>query len=760
MSSLSSSLLDRTRRPRGLKLPLGVWLAGVVVGWLLLAGLGSQPPAASSPEAAPGERFIGPGVKVWEIVRPEGPQVVQIIEVDRREPRIHLGVTLAGGRVLGLETVSVQAAKATTESRYPIAAINGDFFAIARGPYQGMPIGAFLISTEEGDEIVRTPYPRTSLVIGPEGGLDLRIVKWRGTVKRPDGVSRRLDGVNEYRKANTLILFTPRFGDLTHTNPGGIEVYLTPDALPLRPGVAIKARVRAVQTGAGNAPIAPNGLVLSGAGSGSAFLRGLKPGDEMRLEVQFDPPLAPGTHIIGGGPRLVSNGQVDLRNERGILTKSFAERRHPRTAVGLRDDKVFLVAVDGRQPGHSVGMSLRELAEQMVALGCTEAMNLDGGGSTTLWVRGQVLNRPSDGRERRVANTLMVFSTAPKGALARLRGLPRRVAVLAGSNLRWTLHGEDQYYNPVKLSPADVVWASSDPAVKVDEQGRITFRGKIEPPADTPFATVEVTARIGRVTAAVALEIYPVPAKLTITPAAASLLPGESVRLRVRAWGVDDRELMVSPEALTWSCPARLGRLGPGGLFQAVDGAAAGEVVASFGGVTAKALLRVGGESRVVADFEAGPAWTLAVIPEGLAGSVSFSMVRARSGSRSLAIRYDFSSATGTRAVYAKSALSIGPARRIRAWVYGDGSGSWLRARARGPDGKGYYLTLARAVDWQGEWREVSAKLPATAVGSLTLESIYVVEIDDSRRHQGVLYIDDLRADFSPPPAIPSLPAE
>jgi len=175
------------------------WLAALLPLTLLLIP-GSRPRQAFSVPETPEKQFIGPGVTYRELVRPEGPQVVQVVSVIRREKLIQLGASLAGRRVLGLATVSDQAAAASSDRRTPIAAVNGDFFAIARGPYQGMPIGGFLLKTPTGDEIVRTPYPRTALVIEPGGGLDMRIVRWHGSVKRPDGAVRRLDGVNEYRK--------------------------------------------------------------------------------------------------------------------------------------------------------------------------------------------------------------------------------------------------------------------------------------------------------------------------------------------------------------------------------------------------------------------------------------------------------------------------------------------------------------------------------------------------------------------------------
>ncbi|MCP4726136.1 MAG: phosphodiester glycosidase family protein, partial [bacterium] len=74
---------------------------------------------------------------------------------------------------------------------------------------------------------------------------------------------------------------------------------------------------------------------------------------------------------------------------------------------------IFLITVDGRRPGHSIGMSLYELSEFMLELGCEEAMNLDGGGSTTMWINGKIRNRPSDGIVRPIANAILIYSSKP-----------------------------------------------------------------------------------------------------------------------------------------------------------------------------------------------------------------------------------------------------------------------------------------------------------------------------------------------------------
>jgi exopolysaccharide biosynthesis protein len=112
--------------------------------------------------------------------------------------------------------------------------------------------------------------------------------------------------------------------------------------------------------------------------------------------------------VIGGGPRLLTDGQF-VGGEG--FRPSFADRRHPRTAIGrLADGRILLVVVGGRQPYHSLGMTLVELANLMRQLGAVDALNLDGGGSATLVVRGTVINLPSDeAGERPVSDVLLVM---------------------------------------------------------------------------------------------------------------------------------------------------------------------------------------------------------------------------------------------------------------------------------------------------------------------------------------------------------------
>lgn len=115
--------------------------------------------------------------------------------------------------------------------------------------------------------------------------------------------------------------------------------------------------------------------------------------------------------IVGGGPQLIKNGKIEITFAQEKWGESFSTTRHPRTAIGkTKDGKILLLVVDGRQPNYSVGVSLTELANFLLEFGAMEAINLDGGGSSTMVVENKIVNKPSDQTgERPVSDALLVF---------------------------------------------------------------------------------------------------------------------------------------------------------------------------------------------------------------------------------------------------------------------------------------------------------------------------------------------------------------
>ena len=210
-------------------------------------------------------------------------------------------------------------------------------------------------------------------------------------------------GLNEARPDDGAVLYSAAVGASTRTT-GGTEIILedTHDGrwLPLAVGQTVRGRVRLVRD-AGDSPLNSDTLVLSLGPKLAARAPKLAAGAELRIVTETFPDLTGVTTAIGGGPTLVRDGKA--------MTWSCLRMRHPRTAVGWDKDHLYLVEVDGRQNDLSIGMTFPELAAYMAKLGCEQAMNLDGGGSATMWVFGQVMNSPSEGRERPGANALVVL---------------------------------------------------------------------------------------------------------------------------------------------------------------------------------------------------------------------------------------------------------------------------------------------------------------------------------------------------------------
>lgn len=279
------------------------------------------------------------------------------------------------------------------------AAINGGFFSSA-----GDPLGCLMI---EG-ELLSEPDPqRTCAGFGENGTVLFDRIRMDVAVVSGAAVPARIDGVNRLRRADELIMYTPRFDLFTRTNQFGTEA------------IIVGGVITEVRDLRGNNPIPRDGVVVSGHGRARQWiLQNLQPGMPGTIVTAIvsasgDPRWAQVRSMIGGGPRLLAAGQfVGGEN----FSRVFGDRRHPRSAIGLLPDgRVVLVTVDGRQPYQSIGMTLMEFAMELRRIGAVEAMNLDGGGSTTLVVGGQVVNLPADEMgERPVGDALTVMPSTTR----------------------------------------------------------------------------------------------------------------------------------------------------------------------------------------------------------------------------------------------------------------------------------------------------------------------------------------------------------
>jgi len=348
---------------------------------------------ASAHGAPKAERYIS----YTNVVYPHIPLSIHVVKGDRTRADLRLHTTLGGGGVMGMGNVTDQLKALPAELGTPLAAINGDFYEKAKD-YPGRPRDLQI----RNGEVLTHPAGHACFWIDADGTPRMTNVYSRFRVTWPDGDSTPF-GLNVERTNGTAVLYSAVLGDSTMTR-GGIEYVLegSPGCewLPLRAGKTYEAVVRQMTTN-GNSRLDRQTVVLSVSPELAAGLKPLKPGDRVKFALETTPAIVGVEVAIGGGPELVRAGQV-------MSWKGWIHVPHPRTAVGWNKDHIFLVQVDGRQLDVSLGMTFSELADFMLKLGCESAMNLDGGGSATLWAFGAVRNSPSEGQERPAPNALVV----------------------------------------------------------------------------------------------------------------------------------------------------------------------------------------------------------------------------------------------------------------------------------------------------------------------------------------------------------------
>ena len=331
---------------------------------------------------------------------PEGPWSIHLVKIERGNPDYELHSMLANGTVTGMTTLSDQVKALPPALGRPVAAVNGDFYLTSPKAYNGDPQGIQIL---EG-ELVSGPTEHACFWIDSSGQPKTGVVQSLFRATWPHGSTTPF-GLNEERPGDGAVLYTPRMGPSTGTKNGGREFVLeaveTNKWLPLRVGAKVKARVREIRE-AGDTALAPGMMVLSLGPQLLVDAPIVNVGDEVQLSTATLPDMTGAEMAMGGGPRLV----VDGKPMNGWKSPN---QRHPRTALGWNKDYIYLMLVDGRQPGRSVGMSFQEMADYFIKIGCTHAMNLDGGGSASMWLLGQVVSSPSEGQERPVANGLVVL---------------------------------------------------------------------------------------------------------------------------------------------------------------------------------------------------------------------------------------------------------------------------------------------------------------------------------------------------------------
>lgn len=367
---------------------------------------------------------ISPGLNIYRYDWDLETCVLYIAEISRDEPALKFEVSLANSEVLGKETVRSMAIRRTQGGdRKVVVAVNGGFGVLGdmRG-YGGVLENIYI---QDGELITQPTDNDACFGVTESGEFISTPVKMNASIKIGDHSltigcinQRRLDGCQ-------ITLYTPRFGDSTRTNRRrGKEIGLSGLKLPISANYANNYNVDTVSTD-GNSSIPEDGLILwISSQIKEPAVSAFKQNASGTIHVSLDPPEWNDVrHAIGGRIRLLKNGKINqelvdlhIKNlDKHVPGKrnQFLNLSHePRTALGYNEDTLYLAVADGRQPKYSTGLTLYELASILIELGATEAINLDGGSSSTFVVNDQVVNKPSGQKEREVLNAVFITMDA------------------------------------------------------------------------------------------------------------------------------------------------------------------------------------------------------------------------------------------------------------------------------------------------------------------------------------------------------------
>ena len=647
-------------------------------------------------------------------------------------------VVTYGSELTSRNTISSAAKSLEAKGYRVVAGINGDFYNTSNG----LPIG--LVITEgqvrssdagyyaigfraDGSAVLGKPQIKISADLGYQrtdsAGYATEVV-------------RNVVGINKARVATGgIYLYTYDFNSrhTTGTTEAGVDVLCTIETGSLSVGGTVTVRAEAVRDGATVTSIGPNQLVLTAnAKSDSYFtdaLRGVQPGTELTLSLtSANSAWNEVEYAVGALYSLVENGKT---------VSGLAAGMNPRTAVGQRPDGTLVFyTIDGRKSGHSIGASMSQVASRLIELGCTTALCLDGGGSTTLTVTqpdataAKTVNIPSDGGERAVSNQLFLVSNSQAtGQLDHFYVSAEHSYVLAGSRVQITASAVDTNYIPMSADyelTTDAGYLEGSVLVTPSGGGDITVTAFSD---DAQGSTV-----VHAIAAADDIAIRNSSNTILTSLTAA---PGSSVSLHATA-AYQHLSLAATASSFTWKVTGNIGTITQDGKFTAGT-PGTGTITVTGGGRTASIPVTVSGVAlHTVENFEAADlSGTFSDTGSGISISRATDSDHVKLGRSAgkLTYRLDGSGTASASGNYAISETYTG----LNLWVYGDGSGSTLSVLTS--NGTAESETAVGKLDFTG-WKQLSVTLPSgtTALTGLRITGQGEVTVDPDTLEETVTY--------------------
>ncbi len=476
-------------------------------------------------------------------------------------------IITSGGYVYGTSTITTEVSRLKGYGTVPVAGANADFFSFQTGvPMSNVITNGEILAKDESNQYA-IGYLNDNTAFMSKMTLYT-------TLKRADGSLFRIHNVNKYRQPYSIYLFTDKFSKQTHNNTNGYDVILNNVNGSLKIGTQLTATVESVTEYNGSIALPAGKLVISVDAKAPAeyvnAVKSLQPGEQITISTgaEGDARWKDAKLAIGAtGGMLVQDG---------VVNTSLPAGASPRTALGIKSDgSTILYTIDGRQKGYSYGVQLKTLASRMVELGCTDAINLDGGGSTSFVLQfpgestATLTNKPSEGSLRSVSNFIFFRNNLAKtGVAGHLTIYPLNSYVLTGASTQLSVKASDSGYHAM-ATPSDLTYSVEDGAAStVTNTGMFTAN-------DAKPVTVYATA--GGVTASRSIICIKTPTTLDVYNEAnssavksLSLKRVGSVNLTAKAYA-GYNHLVANDSNFTWKCDENVGKIDQNGLFTAAD---------------------------------------------------------------------------------------------------------------------------------------------------------------------------------------------